>query len=636
MADGPDDPKQKADKAWRWCERQWDRAPSPSQMVEAAVTASIEAALAEALAPVLERVARLEELAQFPTLMAENDALLQKMADAPCAICNGARWVCDVSVDGASYHRKPCPDCSKPATGPEGEKSMPSRLESLQPKPRTTPKKFARDLKERIARVASCFEDEHTAMGVRYVLGIVDAALSDYDVRDPEDFARVGAKTWQPTAASTEGPPKHDVGRPHIVNGQFQSDKYPSCPAGKVPLSVKDKAAQPLLWQYAESHRSIDEVFSDDLQWALRQAGYSPQNPSPAESEGETACTRHGQYRCPACAAGMVEEPQNPSPAEPEGKPDWADWMATNEYHQSLGAKWMCEAIVSKYAPDEREFVHAFARKWEDPSFWRPKTEPAPTAKPCPLKECSETAPHSHAPNTGWIRPDSWDYENNRPRETAPAATQDIPQSVPQAPERIRLQFRGGTPFIGGTLQPALNVSDAEYVRADLLEAAEAKLDHSQRKYRASCRHIEELAREDEEKRARLEAAERRIAELDGKLTDMTARCGLVAEAFDEESAEHLETDQKSIRLEYELQEARARIAELEQSDRNMADIIRGLENGLGEAQKEARAEGREAGVREAAKVAERLARAGIVSMSPGQIVADVIALLAKKPEVGT
>ena len=75
MADGPDDPKQKADKAWRWCERQWDRAPSPSQMVEAAVTASIEAALVEALAPVLERVARLEELAQFPTL-------LQKMAAA--------------------------------------------------------------------------------------------------------------------------------------------------------------------------------------------------------------------------------------------------------------------------------------------------------------------------------------------------------------------------------------------------------------------------------------------------------------------------------------------------------------------------------------------------------------------------
>jgi hypothetical protein len=26
----------------------------------------------------------------------------------------------------------------------------------------------------------------------------------------------------------------------HIVNGQFQSDKYPTCPPGKVSLSVED------------------------------------------------------------------------------------------------------------------------------------------------------------------------------------------------------------------------------------------------------------------------------------------------------------------------------------------------------------------------------------------------------------
>ena len=62
----------------------------------------------------------------------------------------------------------------------------------------------------------------------------------------------------------------------HIVDGEFQSDKYPSTPRGKVPLSVKDKAAQPLLWQYAQTHRSIDPEFSDDLETALRAAGYSP------------------------------------------------------------------------------------------------------------------------------------------------------------------------------------------------------------------------------------------------------------------------------------------------------------------------------------------------------------------------
>lgn len=321
-----DDPKQKADKAWRWCERQWDRAPSPSQMVEAAVTASIAEALdpvweeqllhVKALDGLTERVARLEAGASMLekttpilntrkppvgcqamrlaasgqllrcSLPAHSDGLHKSLEGwnwalpdasenaqppAPCATCGGARWVCDVSVDGASYHRKPCPDCSKPAASPEG---------TLQ----------------------------------------------------------------------------HNPG------------------LGSVTMSTEQAAA------------------------LLKSS-------KPAEPEGEIACTRHGQYRCPACAAGMAEE--------------------------------------------------------------------------------------------------------------APVATQGIPQSSPQAPERIRLQFRGGTPFIGGTLQPALNVSDAEYVRADLLEAAEAKLDHSQRKYRASCRHIEELAREDEEKRARLEAAERRIAELE-------------------------------------------------------------------------------------------------------------------------
>ena len=63
--------------------------------------------------------------------------------------------------------------------------------------------------------------------------------------------------------------------RPHIVDGQFQSDKYPTCPPGKVPLSVKDPMAQDLLWEYARRRREIDSEFADDLEWALRQAGYN-------------------------------------------------------------------------------------------------------------------------------------------------------------------------------------------------------------------------------------------------------------------------------------------------------------------------------------------------------------------------
>jgi len=62
----------------------------------------------------------------------------------------------------------------------------------------------------------------------------------------------------------------------HIVNGEFQSDKYPTCPAGKVPLSTKDPMAQDLLWEYAQRRRKIDYDFSDDLEWALKGKGYKP------------------------------------------------------------------------------------------------------------------------------------------------------------------------------------------------------------------------------------------------------------------------------------------------------------------------------------------------------------------------
>ena len=62
---------------------------------------------------------------------------------------------------------------------------------------------------------------------------------------------------------------------PHLIDGEFQSDKYPTTPRGKVPLSVSDKSAQDLLWIYAERHRKIDAQFSDDLQIALRLKGYN-------------------------------------------------------------------------------------------------------------------------------------------------------------------------------------------------------------------------------------------------------------------------------------------------------------------------------------------------------------------------
>ena len=66
--------------------------------------------------------------------------------------------------------------------------------------------------------------------------------------------------------------------RPHIIENEFQSDKYPSTPRGKVPLSVKDPTAQDLLWEYAQRRRAVDAEFADDLEFALRQAGYTYTN----------------------------------------------------------------------------------------------------------------------------------------------------------------------------------------------------------------------------------------------------------------------------------------------------------------------------------------------------------------------
>lgn len=62
----------------------------------------------------------------------------------------------------------------------------------------------------------------------------------------------------------------------HLIGGQFQSDKYPTTPRGKVPLSVEDPTAQDLLWLYAQRRRAVDAEFADDLKMALQTAGYQP------------------------------------------------------------------------------------------------------------------------------------------------------------------------------------------------------------------------------------------------------------------------------------------------------------------------------------------------------------------------
>ena len=73
----------------------------------------------------------------------------------------------------------------------------------------------------------------------------------------------------------------------HLKDGKFQSDKYPTCPAGKVPLSTSDPMAQDLLEEYALRRRAVDAEFAEDLLTALRLSGHDPLAPD-APHGGDT------------------------------------------------------------------------------------------------------------------------------------------------------------------------------------------------------------------------------------------------------------------------------------------------------------------------------------------------------------
>lgn len=83
----------------------------------------------------------------------------------------------------------------------------------------------------------------------------------------------------------------------HLIDGEFQSDKYPTTPRGKVPLSVKDRDAQDLLWEYAQRRRRIDAEFADDLQAALIHAGFPRARAYSKDGGGElsNACFGAGE-----------------------------------------------------------------------------------------------------------------------------------------------------------------------------------------------------------------------------------------------------------------------------------------------------------------------------------------------------
>ena len=59
-------------------------------------------------------------------------------------------------------------------------------------------------------------------------------------------------------------------GREHLtVTDEFQSDKYPWCPAGFLPIKVTDPMAADLLYLYAQRRKEVDAEFCRDLIEAL-------------------------------------------------------------------------------------------------------------------------------------------------------------------------------------------------------------------------------------------------------------------------------------------------------------------------------------------------------------------------------
>lgn len=81
------------------------------------------------------------------------------------------------------------------------------------------------------------------------------------------------------------------------AKGKFQSDKFPTCPEGLVPLSTSDPMAQDLLCIYAWRRFIKDHGFTEDLLEALRADGFDPamvfpdvaQARAQAQADGEAA-----------------------------------------------------------------------------------------------------------------------------------------------------------------------------------------------------------------------------------------------------------------------------------------------------------------------------------------------------------
>jgi hypothetical protein len=123
----------------------------------------------------------------------------------------------------------------------------------------------------------------------------------------------------------------------HLIDGEFQSDKYQTTPRGKVPLSVRDPSAQGLLWEYARRRRAVDAEFSDDLEAALRLAGYDPES-----------------WRDPAVV--LQSDPAGPPPAvDRDGRDERTRYLRSS-----------IRAAIAYYLQEEIDGGELYKETWEE------------------------------------------------------------------------------------------------------------------------------------------------------------------------------------------------------------------------------------------------------------------------------
>lgn len=100
----------------------------------------------------------------------------------------------------------------------------------------------------------------------------------------------------------------------HITEqGEFQSDKYPWCRAGFVPLKLTDPMARPVLWDYAGRREVVDKEFSDDLRTCLVTAGHTSKDGLVAERDALKELIRSVEWIdsdmgkfCPFCGGRPI------------------------------------------------------------------------------------------------------------------------------------------------------------------------------------------------------------------------------------------------------------------------------------------------------------------------------------------